>query len=470
VVTTPCIPVPSPDDIARKLFPRGRIEPVALPAVWSASVLLTPFGGLAKSALQPSDQLVVGHVTYDASDSASRLMRVGLYLLESLLFYDLLFETADGRTQWWWLISDPAAPDALPAKAIGPFDTAAVVPATDFLSVNGLTHAGTWQICGRACDAFSGRRQAPAGTWCWCDTQTGDLARIMSIDPGNDFRVPILGAYFLVDLPAITKPAASNLREVRQCCAQAAPPSAPAPPILTLSELLAAMASPPTGGQMPCTWDQIQSLFPDLAPPTGAEPPPAWSDRVSSECVMIRTETDRPYYSQVWYDWGRGVQVTVFVEDDGTAYVRRHDLMLLKHDASGPAIVYATDAPFWTPSYCIPKQAGVPMPIPNFVERRHGRCRALIKQHPRWGTLSIWSVPLGDGPEWAANFWYWFDEQNRQRLFSLAPPNYLTMTDYQTFVRDAAIDACILDNPCPQLPTHDPALTAFNPATFFLIA
>ena len=469
MVVTPCIPVPSPDDIQRKLFPRGHIQPVTLPAVWSASVLLTPFGGLANSALQPSDQLVVAHVTYDATNSASRLMRVGLYLLESLLFYDLLFETSNGRTQWWWLVSDPAAPDALPAKAIGPFETEVMVPATDFLSGNGLTHAGTWEICGRACDAFSGRWKAPAGTWCWCDAETGDPARIMNIDPTNDFRIPILGAYYLVDLPAITRASASNLREVRKRCTQAAPAAVPSLLIVILSDLLAAMASPPTGGQMPCTWDQIQSLFPGLAPATGAEPAPAWSDRVSSECVMIRTETDHPYYSQVWYDWDRGVQVTVFVEDDGAAFVRRHDLMLLKYDETGPAVVYATDGSSWTPSYCIPG-AGVAMPVPDFVQRKHGRCRAVMKQHPRWGTLSIWSVPLGDGPEWAANFWYWFDEQNRQRLFSLAPPNYLTMTDYQTFVRDAAIDACILDNPCPQLLTRPEPQTALNRPTFFPIA
>jgi hypothetical protein len=93
-----------------------------------------------------------------------------------------------------------------------------------------------------------------------------------------------------------------------------------------------------------------------------------------------------------------------------------------------------------------------------------------MKQHPRWGTLSIWSVSLGDGPGWTADFWYWFDEQNRQLLFSLAPPNKLTMTDYQTFVRDAAIDACILDNPCPKLPTHPEPQMALNRPTFFPIA
>ena len=77
-----CIDVPSPQEIRDGLFPQGVIKPSCLPPVWTAQALFVPFGGLSASPTVPSDQLVVGRVTYDASSSTERLMRVSLYLFE----------------------------------------------------------------------------------------------------------------------------------------------------------------------------------------------------------------------------------------------------------------------------------------------------------------------------------------------------------------------------------------------------
>jgi hypothetical protein len=132
----------------------------------------------------------------------------------------------------------------VPAKAIGPFSTSLEVPPINFLSRNALKHAGTWRIRGRSCHAFSGCKQAMAGSWFWFDPASGDLTRIMSIDPTNDFQIPLLGAYYLADFPRVTKLRASNLQAIYQGCADAVPPAAPDLPIATLSEILAAMASP----------------------------------------------------------------------------------------------------------------------------------------------------------------------------------------------------------------------------------
>ena len=96
----------------------------------------------------------------------------------------------------------------------------------------------------------------------------------------------------------------------------------------------------------------------------------------------------------------------------------------------------------------------VPMPVPDFVRAGKGKCRAVLTHNPHFGSLSIWSVALGDenGP-WNSNFWYWFNPQDCGVIFSLAPPHSLTMIDYQTIVRDAVIDPHILESPCAQLPT-----------------
>jgi hypothetical protein len=93
------------------------------------------------------------------------------------------------------------------------------------------------------------------------------------------------------------------------------------------------------------------------------------------------------------------------------------------------------------------------MPVPNFVEAGDGRCRAVINNDLCFGTLSIWSVASSDGRgDWQANFWYWFTDQQKQVIFSMGPPHFLTLIDYQTFVQNGVIEACIFDNPCDQLP------------------
>jgi hypothetical protein len=474
--TTPCIPVPSPQDIERKLFPNGHIAPRTLPAIWSAPVLLTPFGGAVVSAFPGGDQLVIGNVTYDASDPNTRLMRVGLYRFESLHYYDLFFTTKNGQTRWWWLVSDPGHPERLPAQAIGPFTTTLAVPPQDFLSQAGLTHRGTWELYGRACDAFAGRGHAKAGTWYWFDAASKelartDLARIMNIDPANDFQVPILGAYYLVDIPHLSTPSTSNLADVYRLCTQDAPPARSAL-IVTLPEILAAMASAPAGACVPCTLQQIQALFPGVHPATAGMRPPSWTDQVRGESVQIDKRFDDPFYSQLWYDYDRGMQVTVFVGKEPTSGAYSRFDQILPRGSAGPMVLYAWNGSAWTPSCCYAGGSVVGMPVPNFVEAGEGTCRAVLKDNPYLGSLAIWSVRLDQGQGWTANFWFWFNEHERQLLFALAPPNVLTSIDYQSFVRDAVIDACVLIDPCPQFPACPGAhvASALNAAPFHPVA
>jgi hypothetical protein len=139
---------------------------------------------------------------------------------------------------------------------------------------------------------------------------------------------------------------------------------------------------------------QIQKIILGISPPAGTVKPPSWTNRVNSHCYMIGPHTS-PYYSQVWYDWDRGVHVTLIVH----------------------------------------------------------RCRAVINDDPCFGTLSIWRVASSDERgDWQANFWYRFTDQQKQVIFSMGPPHFLTLIDYQTFVQNGAIEACIFDNPCDQLP------------------
>jgi hypothetical protein len=394
---------------------------------------------------------------YDASASSERLMRIRLYLLESRNYYDFLFRTSNGGTEWWWLTSNPNKLTGLPVKAYGPFATSAEVPAQDFLTSNHFSHAGTWNVLGRSRDTFSAAlNDEQAATWYWFDSGTDRLARIMNIRTENDFQVAVLGSYYLGDFPSFRRLPSSNLGRVHEFCSRSAAPTTVSSDMLTLADILSAMGTPPYGSQIKCTLRQIQALIPGISCPTRALTPPSWSNRVHHDCYMIGLPPF-PYYGQVWYDWSRGMQVTVLVgKDDGNGiYRQRFDMFLPKGKQDGPLIQYNWDGSDWVPDCQVP--LGVAMPQPNFVKAGNGRCRAILKNNPYFGSLKLWSVRLGQNGDWFGNFWYWFDQRQKQVVFSLDPPHSLTLIDFQTFIRNAVIKPCFLAQPsgllaCPPPP------------------
>ena len=462
--TSSLIPVPSPEQIMSTLFPNGVIPPVSLNQIWSAQLMLTPFGGgKGNATVNPSDQLAVAQLTYEQTASG-QLMRVSMYLVESLTYFDFLFSTTTAGSQWWWLVSDPQDPQALPSATFGPYATSAAVPQFNLLAENGFSNVGTWKIHGEPCTVFSARRAAAAGTWYCFDEQSDQISRIMNVDSVNDFAVPILGAYYLVDFPTVQALSSSNLPQVLALCPSG--PSQPGPSaMLTLNDIEQAMAESPAGPQTACTPQQLQAIIPGLSLPATPPAPPAWTDQVSSMCYMIGQDI-YPYYCQVWYDWTAGMQVTVFVQQDANgAYTQRQDMFLPK-GVVGPVAVYEWAGTAWAPSCCQPGGGFVPMPVPDFVQADHGKCRATIANNPYFGTISIWSVQMGDQSQWT-DFWYWFNAQQQGVVFSLAPAGSLTMIDYQTFVQNGTIPGSYLQNPCGQVPSCPPSTGAAQASAQF---
>jgi hypothetical protein len=420
---------------------------------------------LAEAPVQPSDQLVIADVTYDASDPSDRFMRARLYLFERLFYYDFFFHTSGAHAWWWWLISDPAAPDRSPTKAFGPFATTATVPPPDLLRANNLTHAGSWAVRGRNCDAFSGMKTPNKPIWYWFD-EAGNLSRILNYDACNEFEIAIFGAYFLADFPTFNRLASSTLTDIYALCSQSSSPAQAPSKMVSLLDILGAMAAPPSGTQTRCTLREIQRLIPGVAPAPDTIVAPSWAHRVRSDCIMIGQLTSA-YYSQVWYDWDRGIQITVFVWPDNAGSYSRMDQRL-----PGPGVFYK-----WDPSKCVwvpdcqqpTPPGGHGIPRPNFIETDGGTCRAIIEKNRYFGTISIWTAPLRNQNETSeADFWLWFNDRDQGVIFSRAPASSLTLTDYQTFVRDAKIDACIFDDPTneiPVCPTH-PSTVVANAPTF----
>jgi hypothetical protein len=91
----------TPEDVAARLRPRDAGLPPQLPASWTAAGLLLPFGD-ANPTMANYDQLVVANIEYD-STGPQFAMRVSLYLLEDMQYFDFLFV----GNEWYWLVSKP---------------------------------------------------------------------------------------------------------------------------------------------------------------------------------------------------------------------------------------------------------------------------------------------------------------------------------------------------------------------------
>jgi hypothetical protein len=380
-------------------------------------------------------------------------------LLESLLYYDFFFQsnTATGQTNWYWEISDPSNPNPNPPSTnfFGPFPTTAQMPAPTFLGDKQFSYVGTWDVVNQPCDGFSATT-GQAATWFSFLSQTSTPSRIMNVDDTNDFKIPVLGAYYLVNF--ITFNPFFDGATIERAAEDNAPSGNAPSPMLTLQDIQTAMSNPPSGAsQMSCTPADIAAIIPGISHPQSQPQPPAWTDQMQSICYMMGQDV-YPYYCQVYYDYTvNQSQTSVFVTTQGaTPYNSRQD-MVLPRGTVGPALNYEWNAAAsqWNASCFSPGVLGqsggvVPMPVPNFVQAGGGLCRAVIQDNPYFGQgqVTIWSVSLGG----ASDFWYWFDAQQRGVVFSLAPAGSLTMIDYQTFVQNPTFQPCIFAEPTIGLP------------------
>jgi len=439
------IPVPSPSEIKALLFPNGKMNPPALPNIWQAKALLTPPGSTTVGGT-PRDELIAAIFTYDCTTTVP-LLRAQLYALESLKYFDLLFASDSGSNLWWSLQSDPSMPDDPPTKISSAFTSSIVVPAPS-LFASEFTHVGSWKTVGRQSHAFSGRRTANPSTWIWLDAQRNRYRRMMNVDSSNDFGLPILGSFYFVDFTTFDPLVRSDLPTL---FAEASKDTPGVLAIRTYRDLASAMVSPELGGGIACKFTDIQSILPGLEAVNPGAVPPKWTDSVHSQCFMMGQDS-YPYYCQLWYDWNRGCQVTVFVQKTGgDEYEGRFDEFLPKGRV-GPAVIYRWSGTQWE-AVCSQANGGfVPMPVPDFVTAGRATCRASFRGSDYFGDLTIWSVALGDQNSGWSDFWYWFDHAGRGVIFSLAPARSLTLIDYQTFDQNPAIPADVFKDPTPSIP------------------
>jgi hypothetical protein len=280
----------------------------------------------------------------------------------------------------------------------------------------------------------------------------------MNVDEANDFNLPVLGAYYLVNFITFNPNPSPDVATFEGAAEENAQAGVAPSPMLTLQDIQKAMSNPPAGAsQVSCTPADIAAIIPGISLPQSQPQPPAWTNQMQSVCYMMGQDT-YPYYCQVYYDYTvNKSQTSVFVTQ-GTynQYNSRQD-MVLPRGVVGPALNYEWNAANsqWNASCFSPgvlnQGGGVePMSVPNFVQAGDGLCRAVIQDNPYFGQgqVTIWSVSLAG----ASDFWYWFDAQQRGVVFSLAPAGSLTMIDYQTFVQNPPFQPCIFAEPTTGLP------------------
>jgi hypothetical protein len=447
------------DEVAARLRPRQNMTPPTLPPVWTSSLLLHAFGD-ADPTMSDYDQVIVGTVQYDET-GAEPAMRVSLYLLEAMLYFDFLFTSG----QWYWLVSTPGA---APTAYFGPFATSLQVRN---VLAQGATYANSWNIAGTPTDGWvipttlpPNSQVPPHGTWYSVRSDTGGLWRVLNLDNDNPVQVPVLGSYYLAYLPGFTATEPLNLLGLIAGIPQNAgnPPS----PMVSQRDIQQALANPLAWAQ--CTLEQIQAVLPGISFPSTQPPLPAWTDQTFIQGWTIGCDPI-PYWTQVWYWWSNKTQRSSFVGygfEAGTGnYRQRQDNVLYADYFTNPQY-YAVDEHQWLLAQCAPGLQGVGLPRPDFVAADGGVVKATIVGNASFGLgpndelqlirVSMPRGPNGNGVDVTSVFWFWFTADQKGVLFSegnfidTVTAHDLQVIDYDYFEQNASdnVNANSFPDPC----------------------
>ena len=450
---------PNPSELTAQRDRTRPSAPPVLPAQWRAQFLLTPFGDM-QPPMAHYDQLVVANVIYNYSGTP--WMRVSLYLIEDLRYFDFVFY--DGR--WYWLISTPGGPIT---GSYGPFETPLTVPPPNFVETKGGRYGNTWPIMGAKCDGWVIPTNQEYGSWYSFATATGELSRIFTFDTDNPVSIPILGSYYLANVAAFAAQAPSEDLPAYLESTVATEVSATFSNLMvTQQDVQSALAAPLSSA--PCSVQQIQALIPGLVPKPGGTLP-VWSDQTFIRGLTIGTDFI-PYYTVVYYWYSYGHQRSEFYGlglEPGKGTYNDMQATCLYSFAGEPKKDY-TDFPqykftggTWKPLCCDGSIPELGVPRPDWVAAVNGEIAASITGNPAFGckpgeTLNLIRCPFERGPGEEALFWVWFTADQSGVLFTEAnfvksTDHSLQLIDYTLFERNATwITPGDFSDPCPQLP------------------
>jgi hypothetical protein len=461
-------PHPTPSEYAAARAIREAAGPPALPDNWTATVLLSPFGDALK-IMPHHDQLIVAQIDYSYGGD-NEIMQVGVYLLESLLFFKFAFINTAAGGVWYWL---NAAPGGAHSSAAGPFKTPLVVPSPSFLADRGATYGASWPLAGVPTDGWviptPPQPNIDAhGTWFSMRADNGYLWRVLNLDSNNPLNIPFLGACYFANIASFAPQSAGHLDALAKSLRATANPKSPLPPSLmvTQRDLQTAFADPIFSS--PCVLADIQSVLPGINPPPGPlMPPPQWTDKVHIQGWTIGTDFI-PYQTEVWYWWSYRHQRSMFIglsDSPGkSTYQNRQDTVLYNGYTTIPNYLWEPSG--WVKSSCDNCIPGVGIPRPDFVSADGGVIKGVITGNAAFGLgpdqlLMLIGVSMDRGVNSSGQavlslFWFWFTDDQKGVFFSEG--NYvdtvvahnLQTIDYSLFTRnaDSEVNQQSFPDPC----------------------
>jgi hypothetical protein len=448
-----------------------------LPESWTAAVLLSPFGD-ANSSLSNYSQLVVGSIEYRWAPT-EHWIRTRLYLTQDRIYFDFIFISQFHKAEtceWYWIDSTPAEDlDTI----YGPLPTGLQIPSPTFFSdmaQAGNADALRWGnryplMCtvshpeGIDCDHWIGGR-----TWYSFRRDTGKLFRILTMDSSNPQAVPILGSYYLANIPTFRPGVLSAsshelIARIRKGAVQGVSGGVTRDPnlMITQEDIHRAMANPLAAES--CTLGDIQKVLPGFSVPKPDEVQlPNWPEQLYIEGWTLANDAV-PYRTRVCYLWtedANSKQQTVLIGQptDGppdparpssNAYLGRSDACLSATGTGLANYAWTCDNWEWNSNQSGP---GLGLPYPNWLARGQGMVMGQIVDNRDFGlaaheTLNLIAVNAGPGDL----FWVWFLGNGVGMMFSEATFNnsfgHLEVIDYDLFVRDAPVTQDDFSGPFP---------------------
>jgi hypothetical protein len=411
--------LPSPPPIG----PAPEGPPPSLPAAFSAAVLLTPFDG---------SQIAVAGVKYD---SAKSLMLVDLWGLST------------GHVQYLnigpdtWVRTDPNG------QWQGPSQMGWVTPGPTLLSDMGATGIGTAPIlqvdcswwasasaCTNGCEQEGPDCPKTVGSWTWWRTDTDAPWRTFFVDKGNPYKLPVIGAYAMVNWATFVAAEQPELRELAEACRSGArPPSAELDPEPVA---LLARAGEAESGMEPGPG----SIIPGLHLPSQPVSLPFWPDTLLLAASTIPTAALTVSPTIVCYDWPISRMLTRLYDEQSAGY---DDLVLT--DSTTYDISYAADG-----SHHCNGTEPVGLPRPHWPECDKGQVMAVIDGGTNlspYGTTQLIALPSDHG----RTFWIWYTTpENRAVLFTEVPQLCdvgLVLIDYWGYQPNETFDPSLFDVP-----------------------
>jgi hypothetical protein len=431
-------------------------------------VLLSPFGD-SVSPLSNGSQLLVGSIEC-SSGATQNWMRVALYLTQDQRFCEFVFVTADPNAvteerHWYWIA---ASADGIVGNIYGPFPTTLRVPDASIFA-NAIWGNSYPLMCtdtnkeGIACDHWLLPSPGPPGhgTWCTFTRNTGQLFRILMVDSTNPLMLPIVGSYFMTNVPGFANGVSRRAESLMQSIKKAKPRDY-WNPMVTQQDVQRAMAYPLASA--PCTPNDIDAVISGFSAVRSGAGLPSWSDNTYVEGWSIGADFV-PYFTRICYLWtddDASKQQTVFIgvgaRSNESPYSTRSDTCLNTNGTVQPFYEWQSETNVWAFRACIEPAPPVGLPHPDWLARDGAVIMGKIRGNPQFGleadqTLNLIAAQAPRGGGELAIFWVWFLENGTGMLFTegnyINPLSHnLQLIDYNLFMRNAGLTQEHFSNPC----------------------